>query len=59
MALPQEVAGGELTEDQHRKVEEYVEEEEGGLNRYGGWLAVFLTAVAVVSSAWHCSPGPS
>jgi TRAP transporter 4TM/12TM fusion protein len=44
---------GELSEEQRRQVEEYLEEEEGGFNRYPGWLAVFLVAVAVASSAFH------
>ena len=44
---------GELSPEQLRKVEEYIEEEEGSLNRYRGWLAVFLTAVAVATSAIH------
>ena len=48
-----ETVPGELTEEQLRKVEEYVEEEEGGFNRYKGWLAAALMAVAVASSAFH------
>ncbi len=42
-----------LSEEQRARLEEYMEEEEGSLNRYRGWLAVFLTAVAVASSAFH------
>ncbi|QJR12792.1 hypothetical protein DSM104443_03885 [Usitatibacter rugosus] len=42
-----------LTDDQRRKVEEFVEEEEGAVSRYKGWLATFLTVVAVASSAFH------
>ncbi|HRE14087.1 MAG TPA: TRAP transporter fused permease subunit [Usitatibacteraceae bacterium] len=44
---------GSLSEDQLRKVEEFVEEEEGAFNRYRGWLAPALTAVAVIVSAFH------
>src|SRR5436190_7760004 len=44
---------GELTEEQLKKVEEYLEEEEGSLNRYRGWLKIFLTGVAVLASAFH------
>ena len=44
---------GELTEEQLKKVEEYLEEEEGSLNRYRGILAIFLTTVAVLTSAFH------
>jgi TRAP transporter 4TM/12TM fusion protein len=42
-----------LTDDQRRKVEELVEEEEGAVSRFKGWLAIFLTVVAVASSAFH------
>ena len=42
-----------LSDEQLRRVEEFVEEEEGAFNRYKGWLAVFLTAVAVGTSAFH------
>jgi TRAP transporter 4TM/12TM fusion protein len=43
----------ELSEEQRHKVEEFIEEEEGSFNRYKGWLAAFLTAVAVGTSAFH------
>jgi TRAP transporter 4TM/12TM fusion protein len=42
-----------LSEDQRQRVEEFIEEEEGSFNRYKGWLAVFLTAVCVATSAFH------
>jgi TRAP transporter 4TM/12TM fusion protein len=51
MAEP--ITAADLSEDQLRKVEEFIEEEEGSFNRYGGWLATALTAVAVASSAFH------
>ena len=51
MAEP--ITAAELSEDQLKKVEEFIEEEEGSFNRYRGWLATFLTAVAVASSAFH------
>src|SRR5260221_6793584 len=51
MAEP--LTGGELSEEQLKKVEEFIEEEEGSFNRYKGWLATFLVAVAVASSAFH------
>src|SRR5947208_16910231 len=47
------VATGELSQEQLQKVEEFIEEEEGRFNRYKGWLATFLAAVAVASSAFH------
>src|SRR5947209_17074653 len=51
--MPEYVAPAELSEDQQRKVEEFIEEEEGSFNRYKGWLAHLLVAVAVASSAFH------
>ena len=52
MQDPQNTAD-ELSQEQLRKVEEYLEVEEGSLNRYRGWLAIFLTTVAVLTSAFH------
>jgi TRAP transporter 4TM/12TM fusion protein len=43
----------ELSEDQKHRLEEFIEEEEGALNRYRGWLARFVTVVAVGASAFH------
>jgi TRAP transporter 4TM/12TM fusion protein len=51
MAEP--LIAAELTREQQQKVEQFIEEEEGSFNRYRGWLAMFLTAVAVASSAFH------
>src|ERR1700704_2787012 len=51
--MPEPVVAAELSEDQLKKVEEFIEEEEGRFNRYRGWLATFLVAVAVASSAFH------
>ena len=45
---PPDAAG--LDADQKHRLEEFIEEEEGHLNRYKGWLARFLTVVAVASS---------
>src|SRR5262245_42188426 len=36
-----------------KRAEEYVEAEEGALNRYRGALAIFVTAAAVVMSLFH------
>lgn len=36
-----------------KKAEEFIEEEEGAVNRYRGALAVFMTACAVVMSLFH------
>lgn len=48
-----ETPAASLSEDQRARLEEFIEEEEGHLNRYKGWLARFLTFVAVASSAFH------
>ncbi len=50
--LPEDTLA-ELSEEQRHKVEEFIEEEEGSFNRYKGWLAAFLTALAVGTSAFH------
>jgi TRAP transporter 4TM/12TM fusion protein len=49
-ALP---AAAALSEEQRKRLEEFIEEEEGSFNRYRGWLAMFLTAFAVASSVFH------
>lgn len=36
-----------------QKAEEYIEQEEGAANKLKGWLAVFVTLVAVVMSVFH------
>jgi TRAP-type uncharacterized transport system fused permease subunit len=50
--LPEDTLA-DLSEEQRHKVEEFIEEEEGSFNRYKGWMAAFLTAVAVGTSAFH------
>ncbi len=42
-----------LTEEQKKRLEEFIEEEEGALNRYTGALAVLMTAAAVIMSLFH------
>jgi TRAP transporter 4TM/12TM fusion protein len=42
-----------LTEEQKKRLEEYIEEEEGALNRYRGALATVMTALAVFMSLYH------
>src|SRR6266513_893787 len=42
-----------LTEEQKKRLEEFIEEEEGALNRYKGTLAVVMTGLAVVMSVFH------
>ncbi len=49
----EEVVISVISEEARKRVEELIEEEEGAHNRYGGALAVFLTACAVVMSLFH------
>ncbi|MGE5616706.1 MAG: TRAP transporter permease [Bacillota bacterium] len=42
-----------LSEEQKKRLEEFIEEEEGALNRYKGPLAVVMTALAVAMSLFH------
>ena len=42
-----------VSEEALKKAEEYIEEEEGALNRYGGALGVVMTALAVIMSLFH------
>ncbi|MGZ5080651.1 MAG: TRAP transporter permease, partial [Usitatibacter sp.] len=51
--MQEPVEAAPLSDEQIRKVEEFIEEEEGSFNRYRGWLVPFLTAIAVASSAFH------
>src|SRR5689334_23063635 len=53
MQSDNEVPAAELSADQRARLEELIEEDEGALNRYRGWLRPFLTAVAVAVSAFH------
>jgi TRAP transporter 4TM/12TM fusion protein len=43
----------ELSEDQRRKVEQLIEEEEGAANRVGGLVGALITAIAVAVSLYH------
>ena len=43
----------EVSEEQLKKAEEFIEEEEGAANRLGGRMGAFVTAVAVVMSLFH------
>ena len=42
-----------ITEEQLRKAEAYIEEEEGAANRLSGWAGTIVTTIAVVSSLFH------
>jgi TRAP transporter 4TM/12TM fusion protein len=51
--MSQDPTAAALSEEQQHRLEEFIEEEEGALNRYKGWLARFLVFAAVASSAFH------
>lgn len=42
-----------VSDEALRKVEEYIEQEEGAANRLGGWLGIFLATAAVIMSLFH------
>src|SRR5690606_16596734 len=43
----------QVSDEALRKAEQYIEEEEGAINRIGGRLGVFLAALAVLMSLFH------
>ena len=49
-AIPAEPA---ISDDALKAAEKFVEEDEGALNRVGGWLAGLLMAIAIGSSLFH------
>ena len=52
-SLDQVLAGGELSEDKRKRVQELIEEEEGATNRLGGWLGKAVVGLAVFVSVFH------
>src|SRR6188768_766263 len=47
-------AGSEvITEEQLRKAEEYVQQEEGAANRLSGWVGIVVTGIAIAMSLFH------
>ena len=42
-----------VSADRLHKAEEFIEQEEGALNRFGGWLGHIITALAVAMSLFH------
>jgi TRAP transporter 4TM/12TM fusion protein len=43
----------DLDEDARKRLQSYIEEEEGALNRLGGWVGMAITATAVFVSLFH------
>ena len=47
-------AGSEvISEEQLRKAEEYVQQEEGAANRLSGWVGIVVTGIAIAMSLFH------
>src|SRR6187549_2548536 len=47
-------AGSEvITEEQLRKAEEYVQQEEGAANRLSGWVGIVVSGIAVAMTLFH------
>ena len=44
---------GTVGEEALRKAEEFVEQEEGAVRRFSGWLQILITTVAVTMSLYH------
>jgi TRAP transporter 4TM/12TM fusion protein len=42
-----------ITEEQLRKAEEYVQQEEGAANRLYGWIGIGVTAIAIAMTLFH------
>ena len=42
-----------LTDEERKKVEELVEQEEGGVHRFAGWWGTILTSIAVAMTLFH------
>src|SRR5258706_1172403 len=50
---PQREVDPVVTDEALKKAEEYIEEEEGAINKLPGALGVFTTALAVIMSVFH------
>jgi TRAP transporter 4TM/12TM fusion protein len=51
--VPDSPTQAAVSDEAMQKAQLYVEEEEGASNRLGGWLAAFITLVAVAMSVFH------
>ena len=50
---PARIADSAVEDERLRKAEEYIEQEEGATNRFTGWSATIVTAIAVAMSLFH------
>lgn len=48
-----DIDAGALDRETQRKVEEYIEQEEGAANRLSGWTGHLITALAVIMTLFH------
>ena len=49
----QAAATDKISPEALKKAEEFIEEEEGAAHKLKGWMAIFLTAVAVLTTVFH------
>ncbi len=49
----QAAANAEISAEALKKAEEFIEEEEGAAHKLKGWQAIFLTAIAVLTTVFH------
>ena len=49
----QATANVEISADALHRAEEFIEEEEGAAHKLKGWMAAFLTAIAVLTTVFH------
>ena len=47
------VQGELLSDDERRKVEELIEQEDGAVHKFAGWWGIFLTSIAVAMTLFH------
>ena len=50
---PARIADSAVEDERLRKAEEFIEQEEGATNRFTGWSATIVTAIAVAMSLFH------
>jgi TRAP transporter 4TM/12TM fusion protein len=53
MATEKKAATAAVSDDALKKAEEFIEQEEGATHRFGGWMKLFVTAVAVSMTLFH------
>ena len=46
-------ASADMSDDQRKAVEKFIEEEEGAFNRVGGWIGYLISGIAIASTLFH------